>query len=629
MREFGVSYSKDSCSFSVYAPVIDEITLALYQSANAIQRKLYKMNKDQEGVFNLTIEGDLDGYFYTYLVNGNEITDPYSVAVSLNGIRSAIVDLATTNPPGFLEQKSVTHKKTASVIYELHVKDFTFSKTSHAKHRGKYLGVVEGGLFNNGLSVGIDHLKDLGITHVHLMPVFDFVTVNENPAFFEDEDNYNWGYDPLHYNVPEGSYATDPSNPKNRIYELKTLIMELHKANIGVILDVVYNHTFFSESSNFNVLYPDYYYRKDANNNFSDGSGCGSEIASEKAMVRKFIVDSLVYWALEYKVDGFRFDLIALMDRDTVYTIVETLKEVNPNILIYGEPWTAAPSSLRYEKLTLKGTQANQDFALFNDIFRDAIKGDNDGYYKGFAQSNVYGKDDVLLGLIGSLYGHYNGGFTENASESINYVNSHDNLILQDKLIRLYPHFSAAEYIKLNKFIFAIMFFAQGIPFMHAGNEFMRSKQLDHNSYNSGNSLNAINWDLKDENLELYDYIKELIILKRNYPEFQLDTREEIEAKIKVLETSSDETFIVYTIESKKHDKYLLIILNGKLEEKILFTENIKRHLRNAYAFDFDDIELDKMFGMNGFILEEVDRWDPYGVITRSQSAAIWEVKIV
>ncbi len=626
MSNFGVNYSKEQSTFKVYAPLIDKITLALYKSANVINRTLYEMEKSDEGIFSMSINADLDGYFYTYLVNGNEVSDPYSTAVSLNGVRSAIINLEDTNPPGFFDVPQVSHKKSASVIYELHVIDFTYSKTSNSKARGKNLGLIEAGLLNEGIRVGIDHLKELGITHVHLMPVYDFVTVDEDPKYFYEDSNYNWGYDPLHYNVPEGSYASDPSDPKNRIYELKKLIMELHKANIGVILDVVYNHTFFSETSNFNVLYPDYYYRKDSNNNFSNGSGCGNELASEKEMVRKFIIDSVLYWAKEYRVDGFRFDLIALIDRDSVYSIVERLKEINPHILIYGEPWTAGPSSLSYDKLTLKGVQINQGFAFFNDIFRDAIKGDNDGYYKGFAQSNVANKNNTLLGLLGSLRGYYNAGVTENATESINYVNSHDNLIIQDKLIKLYPNLDKQAYIKLNKFIFAIMFFAQGIPFIHAGNEFMRTKNLDQNSYNSGSNLNSINWDLKEENHELNEFMRELIILKRNYPEFQLDTRHEIESKIKVLETSSDETFIVYTIESIKENKYLL---NGKLEEKILFTENIKRHLKKSYNFDFEDIQLDKIFGMNGFILEEVDRWDPYGVITRSQSAAIWEVKIL
>ena len=269
------------------------------------------------------------------------------------------------------------------------------------------MGLVEHDLFVDGLSVGIDHLVELGITHVHLMPVYDFATVNEDKAHFDDDKNYNWGYDPRHFNTPEGSYSSQPDDPTNRIFELKTLIMKCHEKNIGVILDVVYNHTYFTKQSNFNILMPNSYYRMIDSIYFANGSGCGNEFASESVLGRQFIVDSVLFWAKEYQVDGFRFDLVGLIDKDTMYTLVDKLHEINPYMLIYGEPWTAADTPLPYFKRTLKDSQRNQGFALFNDTFRDAIKGDNDSDKIGFTQGDRHKNNIIKLGLFGSLSSHF------------------------------------------------------------------------------------------------------------------------------------------------------------------------------------------------------------------------------
>ena len=631
MKKLGIKYSKEKTSFRVLAPTIDDIKLLIYEGPEEITRDEYNMTKSEDGIYYVTIDGDLKNKFYTYLVdNKNEVTDPYSYATSLNGIRSCILDLKETNPKGW-DGHSIPFREDLckSIIYEVHVKDFTIHPSSNAKHRGKYLGFCQEGTTYNGLSTGIDHLKELGITHVHLMPVYDYLTVKEEKEYFYHEKNYNWGYDPEHYNIPEGSYSIKPEDPKIRIKELKTLIMKLHEAGISVVMDVVYNHTFRGKTSNFNVLYPNYFYRTLGNNCFSNGSSCGNELATEREMVGKFIKDSLIYWLEEYKVDGFRFDLMALIDINTVEEIVKELKEIKEDVLIYGEPWTGGKTTLSDSMTTSKGTQINKGFAFFNDEFRDAIKGDNDGYKKGFAQGNIDEKINVETGIVGSIYydeGHI--GFTASPNETINYVNSHDNLILQDKLMKLYPNSTEEELMKYSKFIMSILFTSQGITFIHAGNEFLRSKNMVKNSYKSPLSVNGIDWSLKEKNIEFVNYIKDLIKLKKNYPQFNLSTTEEIRNKIKFLDTKLDENLIAYTLETDKFGKYLLVIHNGNLKDKLILTSNIKKHLKYYYK-GFTDIKLDKIFGANGLIKDEIERLDPYGIIAIGLSTLIWEIKLI
>lgn len=631
MKRLGIDYSKEKTSFKVLAPTLKNIKLLIYEDPQEISRDEYDMERDEEGVYHVTVEGDLKDKFYTYLVdNRDEVTDPYSYATSLNGIRSCILDLNETNPKGW-EDHSIPFREDLckSIIYEVHVKDFTIDPSSNVKHKGKYLGFCEEGTDYNGLSTGIDHLKELGITHVHLMPVYDYLTVKEEKEYFYDEKNYNWGYDPEHYNVPEGSYSISPEDPKARIKELKTMIMKLHEAGISVVMDVVYNHTFRRENSNFNVLYPNYFYRKLKDNNFSDGSNCGNELATEKEMVGKFIKDSLVYWLKEYKVDGFRFDLMALMDINTTLEIVKELKEIKKDILIYGEPWTAGRTTLSDSITTSKGKQINKGFAFFNDEFRDAIKGDNDGYKKGFAQGNIDGKNGVETGIVGSIY--YDGahvGFTVSPDETINYVNSHDNLILQDKLTKLFPNSTNEEITHYNKFVMSILFTAQGITFIHAGNEFLRSKKMIDNSYKSPISINGIDWSLKEKNIEFFNYIKDLIKLKKNYPQFNLSSTEEIRNKIKFLDTRLDENLIIYTLETDKLGKYLLVIHNGNLKNSLILTSNIKKHLKYYYK-EFIDIKLENIFNINGLVKDEVEKLDPHGIKIMGLSTSIWEIELI
>lgn len=631
MKKLGIDYSKERTLFRVLAPTVDDIKLVIYQGPEEISRDMYNMERDADGVYQAEIQGDLNGKFYTYLVEGrDEVTDPYSYAVSLNGIRSSILDLEETDPEGFRYHKIPFRENLCkSIIYEVHIKDFTIHPSSGVAHRGKYVGFGEEGTEYNGLSTGIDHLKELGITHVHLMPVYDYLSVKEEKEYFYHEKNYNWGYDPEHYNIPEGSYSIKPEDPKMRIRELKSLIMKLHQAGISVVVDVVYNHTYRCEASNFNVLYPNYFYRRLNSGKFSDGSNCGNEIATEKEMVRKFIIESLVYWVKEYKVDGFRFDLMALIDIDTVEEIVTELKEIKSDILIYGEPWTGGPTPLPHNKTTSKGKQGDKGFAFFNDVFRDAIKGDNEGYKKGFAQGNIKGKKGTEIGIVGSIYyddDHI--GFASSPSETINYVNSHDNLILQDKLLKLYPDYTNEDFIRHTKFIMTILFTSQGIPFIHAGNEFLRSKDMVANSFKSPVSVNAIDWTLKEKNIELFNFMKDLIELKKKYPEFSICSADKIKEKIEFLDTKLDENFIAYTLEIEKCKRYFLIIHNGNLKDNLLLTSNIQKHIKYHYCIDSVELKLNKIFGLEGLVEGEVKRWDPYGIKTLSLSSSVWEIVI-
>lgn len=631
INKLGINYSNQRTEFRVLAPTVSDVKLLIYDNPLEVFRKEYSMERDDEGVYFKQLEGDLKGKYYTFLVeNKDEVTDPYSYATSLNGIKSAIIDLDDTNPIGWHDHNIPFRENLCnSIIYEVQIKDFTVDKTAGVEFGGKYLGFCEEGSNYNGISTGIDHLKELGITHVHLMPVYDFLTVKEESEYFYYDDNYNWGYDPEHYNVPEGSYSLKPEVPTERIKELKTLIMKLHEAGMSVVLDVVYNHTYRSYDSNFNVLYPSYYYRMLEDGTFSDGSGCGNELATEKPMVKKFIKDSLMYWLKEFKVDGFRFDLMGLMDVETVSEVVEELKAEKEDVLIFGEPWTGGSTVLPYSQLSLIGTQYKKGFAFFNESFRDAIKGNNEGVGTGFVQGNLNAKHDTEVGLMGSIaYDDDHIGFAASANETINYVNSHDNLILYDKLLKSLPNASKEDLIRYNKFAMSLILLSQGIPFLHAGNEFLRSKDMHMNSYKSPVSLNAIDWSLKEKNIKTFNFVKDLIHLRKSYPQFSLGQPDLIREKIRLYDTNSQENLISYTVEIEKAKKYFILIFNGNSEEKLIFSANIKKHLSNQLKKEVSDITLRKVFGMNGYITKETTRWSSYGIITRASSTAIWEITI-
>lgn len=589
-KQLGVVYGQEYSIFRLWAPLQTHVQLALYENADIVDRVLFPMEPDQDGVFEVEISGDLKGYYYAFILGGlYEVTDPYSRAMTRNSRRSAVVDFSETDPQGWEAQAIPKTSLAEAVVVELNVKDYTGDVTSGVHHRGKFLGLAQTGTTYEDLSTGIDHLIELGVTHVHLLPVYDFITVDETDEAFFDEGNYNWGYDPEHYNAVEGSYATDPDEPKTRIAELKELVLALHRAGIAVILDVVYNHTFRTLDSNFQLIMPKYYHRTLEDGSFSNGSGCGNEFASEKPMGRRFIVDSLLYWQEEYKIDGFRFDLMALMDIGTIMEAMEKLKAVNPNVLIYGEPWMALSSPLPKDQQILPGSQKNKGFALFNGPFRDAMKGDNDGYAHGWIQGHFAHKRAVETGICGSIaYDDKRVGMCAHPLESINYFNSHDNLILEDKLRATISDEKIR--MEMTKLCFALLMTSQGIPFFHAGNEFLRSKQMLPNTYNQPLRINGVDWSLKARHPELTDYVACLIRLRKRHPLFRMETGDQVRSSLHFIEGLPDH-LIAYTLESESEK--LLVMANAAGHQvaltEFVLAKSVHLHDRLGAVCIFDE----------------------------------------
>lgn len=538
--DLGVTLSQNQTTFKVWAPTADQVDVLLYQEGEGGQGSRTPMTLGEKGVWRAAVPENLEGWFYTYLVTQGEkteeVVDPYARAAGVNGKRGQIVDLSKTNPPGWEQVKWLPLENPVdAVIYEVHVRDFSISRSSGIKAKGKFLGVVEKGTKTPSLlATGLDHLQDLGITHVHLLPIFDFARVDEaNPGA-----SYNWGYDPLNFNVPEGSYASDPRDGRVRIRELKEMILELNQAGIGVIMDVVYNHTFHCVESSFHKLVPGYYYRHDSRGGFSNGSGCGNELADERSMVRKFIVDSVVYWAQEYKIAGFRFDLMGLHHVDTMRAVRRALDRINPHILIYGEGWAAGPSTLpEYARAVKENTHELQGIASFCNDLRDGIKGHVFHTREGGFIQGRGGEESVKFGLVGAVQHpqikyhkvlYSKGPWALHPSQSVAYAEAHDNLTLWDKLLCTTEEEDHAQRSKMIKLAHTIILTAQGIPFLHAGQEFARTKGGDPNSYQSPDHVNQLDWERKGEFYDLFRYTKDLIALRKSRPAFRLRTGEEV-----------------------------------------------------------------------------------------------------
>lgn len=619
-RDLGVTLVSHACRFKVWSPDAVQMDVLLYppltggspeEEPNQLKQQALSMQKKEQGIWVLELEGDLSSYRYMYRPTfedgqSTNAVDPYARAVTMNGEMGVIVRMEQTHPTGWSEDvRPELIRSVDAVLYELHVRDFSIHPTSGITNKGKYMAFTETGLRDSeGNTLGIDHLVELGITHVHLLPVFDFATVDESRVDGDTSDgsNYNWGYDPLHYNVPEGSYASRADEPETRIREFKSMVLALHHKGIGVIMDVVYNHTFDTAGSSFEKLVPGYYYRQNADGTYSNGSGTGNEVATERAMVRKFIIDSVRYWAEEYHVDGFRFDLMGLIDTTTMKQLAAELHaEVSSSILLYGEPWGALESPLG-EDMTLKGTQRGAGFAVFNDNFRGVIKGDSDGMGTGFATGADGKEDELWAGIRGAIH-----DFTDGPSETINYVTVHDNLNLWDKVVRtqgLHNTLSFLTYnedggicgcqsveeavekakpysqIDLNHIIEnetvrrcllanGIILTSQGIPLIAAGDELLRSKYGDTNSHESGDVVNAIHWEQKRLFKPVFDYYRGLIRLRREHPAFRLRTREEIEKHVRLLEKSSG--LLAYELEgtaARDSWEHIIVIYNAAKETR-------------------------------------------------------------
>ena len=598
-EKLGAIYSKSKTRFRVFSPYTDKVELLISDDYRKTRKDKYLMKRNDLGICEIELEGDFKGYYYNYLIDEKyEVTDPYCFSSSINSLSSVLVDMDETDPKGFRDQPLPDNKEEDAIIYEMSVKNYTTDKTSGVINRGKFLGLSEEGSSYEGLSTGIDNIKELGVTHVQLLPIYDFISVDEDSSKFFDDDNYNWGYDPELYFAPEGSYAKDPYDPISRIREAKIMVQAFHENNISVIMDVVYNHTFKSYDSNLHTLAEGYYHRMNDDGTFANGSGVGNEVASERAFVRKLIIDSLIHWTKEYKIDGYRFDLMALVDIDTIKIALKELRKINPNLIVYGEPWMAFSSPLPLDKQILKGSQRSNSFGVFNDDFRDAIKGDVNGYEKGYIQGIYNNKTAVETGIAGSInFDDRRIGFADEASETINYFNCHDNLILFDKLaISLNQDTDMDDYIKMAH---AIIFLSFGKPFIYEGNEFNHSKNNDANSYRSPLSTNSIKWNKKLENIEIYNYIKDLINLRKNMDILKYTSPKDIKNSLSFME-DLDESVIIYKLED--HKESYLVTINASYDEFIIENDKLD------YFLDNKSYKLINIFSKEGINRTEVKR---------------------
>ncbi len=592
-NDLGPSYTPESTTFKVWAPTAKNITLRLYEkgtpkSVNATlgddTYRSYDMTLGAKGVWSVTVDGDLNGKYYTYYVEHSnssaESTDPYAKSTGINGLRSMILDLDATDPEGWDDVTLPNiEASTDLVIYELHVRDLTSDDTWNGSenNRGKYLGLIETGTtYSAGgvtVTTGFDHIKELGVNAVQLLPIFDYT--NEGN---EDNAKFNWGYNPLNYNTVEGSYSSNPYDGAVRINELKQVIQAYANEGISIIMDVVYNHVNNVNENCFNKLVPGYYFRYDENGSLSNGSGCGNETASERSMMRKFMVDSTEYWASEFKLGGYRFDLMGLHDKDTMEEIAANLKNVNEDIVVYGEPWTGGTTPLSSSVQCVTNNIANVDgVGAFNDAIRDAIKG-------SVFDSNVGGwiNSSTSVATNGStIKSNINGNKFYDPSKQINYVSCHDNNTLYDKLVL--TGVSDSMITQVDVLAQAIVMTSQGMAFMQAGEEIMRQKinedgSRNHNSYNSSDEVNSIKWDQKVTYLNEYNQYKELISLRRNTDLFRLSTRAEVSAAYKALTTFGGSKLYSTTIafELNSDVQKLVVIHNVDSDKTFMIDESYK-----------------------------------------------------
>ncbi|MCK8061434.1 MULTISPECIES: type I pullulanase [unclassified Fusibacter] len=589
-KKFGYRYEKTNTRFRVYASKCEAVNILLYSNAHSYRHKSLAMEAVGDNEWELTVDGDLHNTYYMYqVVRGKNrfiATDPFGYASSANSKRSVVIDLAMTEVEGFEQDEFVKVSMQEAVLYEMHIRDFTMDPNLKLKHPGKYLGVVEK---VDHLPYGIDYLKDLGITHVHFLPLQDFLSIDES-----DPTAYNWGYDPEQYFVPEGSYSTDPEDPLCRIRELKTMVKKLHDNGLAVVLDVVYNHTYRGGENPLAVLAPFTYYRHLSDGSYSNGSGCGNELKTEHAMTRQLIIDSMIYWMNTFHIDGFRFDLMGLMDVETAKMIEKEVRSINPNAILYGEPWTGGGTILPGEKMMVKGKQRDLSIAFFNDDYRSALKGDSDGKDHGFIQGYKAKMHDVKTGLLGSIhFSEHHVGFAKEPWESVNYVSAHDNLILYDKL-KYSTMWDDDKVKKATKMSFSLILLAFGIPFIQSGTEFMRTKHMDHNSYRSSDAVNAMDWGMVNCHQDLYQHVKTLIAIRKNLRCFEEFNEKDIRERVVLQHTKN---VVAYRITLRNHAfKNALIVINPNHHEH-LSRLVLRRECRIVYdgqTFDPDGLAIDK-----------------------------------
>ena len=577
--DLGATWTKDSTTFRVWAPTAAAVMVNLYETGDPAEPDLIdqlEMTRDVNGTWVLEQPGDLNGVYYTYQVDVDgktvEACDPYARTTGVNGRRAMVIDLASTNPEGW-ENDTDPHYEdgiTDAVIYELHVRDLSVDSSSGIQNKGKFLGLIETGTTNSqGIPTGLDHIKNLGVTHIHLLPSYDYGSIDEANL---QENKFNWGYDPQNYNVPEGSYSTDPYNGEVRVKEFKQMVKDLHDNGISVIMDVVYNHVYDAKGFCFNQIVPGFFSRITPMGNYSAGSGCGNDTASEREMVKKYIVDSVNYWADEYHIDGFRFDLVGLIDTETVNEVVKTVHEKHPNVIFYGEGWTMDTEMTKegYTMATQRNSKETPDFAYFSDTIRDAIRGpmtntSQPGYCSGGS------------GFGGNIVSCFKGmpSWCKTPTQTINYASCHDNNALFDRIIMATPKASFEDRVRMNNLAAAIVMTSQGTPLFQAGEEMLRSKPLpdgtyDHNSYKSPDSVNSLKWnDLNQElYLDTYRYYQGLIAFRKAHPALRMTDPEQVQSSITAI-TDSNTSTLAFQIEggvNGEQSEGLYVIFNPRSE---------------------------------------------------------------
>ena len=562
-----VSYSPKQTTFKLNAP--QKPILRIYDTGrggNAIKK--IKMKQTATNVWETTINGDLKGKFYTFDIGRGETPGVFAKAVGINGHRGAIVDMQTTNPTGWNNDHRLTLKNPADlIIYEMHHRDFSIDPSSGLVNKGKFLALTE--------QKAIKHLKELGVNAVHILPSFDFASIDESNT---TTPQYNWGYDPLNYNVPEGSYSFDAEQPTRRILELKQMVQALHKAGIRVILDVVYNHTFDIAGGNFDRTFPMAYYRYTADGKPSNGSGCGNETASEKSLMRQFMLESMKYWVNEYHIDGFRVDLMGIHDIETMNIIRKELSAIDPNIFIYGEGWTAGSCAYPTEKLALKAhIKQMPDIAAFSDELRDALRGPFSDNKQAAFLGGVPGFEESIKAGIAGMIAHPQIDYTKvnytkepwanQPTQMISYVSCHDDMCLTDRLKASIPEteYDLDELIRLDELAQTAIFTSQGITFMLSGEEMLRDKKGVHNSFNSPDEINHLDWNNLKKYPQLFNYYKGLIQMRKNHPAFRLGNAELVRKHLEFLPTQHD---CLVAFRLKDHaggDKWnnIYVVLNG------------------------------------------------------------------
>ena len=565
-----VSYSPRQTTFKLNAP--KKPTLRIYEAGrggNAIKK--IKMKQTAENVWEATVSGDLKGKFYTFDIGRGETPGVFAKAVGINGHRGAIIDMQTTNPSGWNSDHRLALKSPADlIIYEMHHRDFSIDPSSGLVNKGKFLALTE--------QKAIRHLKELGINAVHILPSFDFASIDEANT---TTPQYNWGYDPQNYNVPEGSYSFDAEQPTRRILEFKQMVQALHKAGIRIILDVVYNHTFDIKGGNFDRTFPMAYYRYTADGKPSNGSGCGNETASEKPLMRQFMLESMKYWADEYHIDGFRVDLMGIHDIETMNLIRKELSSIDPNIFIYGEGWTAGTCAYPTEKLALKAhIKQMPGIAAFSDEIRDALRGPFSDEKQASFLGGIAGFEESIKAGIAGMIAHPQVDYTKvnytkepwanEPTQMIAYVSCHDDMCLVDRLKASIPEaaYDMEEVIRLDQLAQTVVFTSQGIPFMLSGEEMLRDKKGVHNSFNSPDEINHLDWNNLKKYPQVFAYYKGLIQMRKSHPAFRLGSAELVRKHLEFLPTQQD---CLVAFRLKNHaggDKWnnIYVVLNGNTD---------------------------------------------------------------